>query len=135
MRFNLYKNTFSASVLFFLISICQLLYGQEIKKSRAIILTDIEADADDSQSLIRLLLYSNVIDIKGIIATTSTHQKENVYPESIQKIIRAYGKVHVNLLKHETGFPDANSLAMIVKQGSACIWNERSWRWKGFTGV
>jgi len=117
MRFSLFKNTFSALVLFFFISFYQFLYGQEIKKSRAIILTDIEADADDSQSLIRLLLYSNVIDIKGIIATTSTHQKENVYPESIQNIIRAYGKVHVNLLKHETGFPDANSLAMIVKQG------------------
>ncbi len=50
--------------------------ARKIKKTRAIILTDIEADADDTQSLIRLLLYSNVIDIKGIIATTSTHQKD-----------------------------------------------------------
>jgi hypothetical protein len=117
MKFNFYKSAFSVSVFFFLISICQFLYSQEVKKSRAIILTDIEADADDSQSLIRLLLYSNVIDIKGIIATTSTHQKNNVYPESIKNIIRAYGKVQGNLLIHETGFPGANSLAMIVKQG------------------
>lgn len=117
MNFNPLKHVFSASVLFFLISFCQLLNAQENQKTRAIILTDIEADADDSQSLIRLLLYSNVIDIKGIIATTSTHQKDNVYPESIQKIILTYGKVQVNLLKHETGFPDANSLSLLVKQG------------------
>ena len=38
---------------------------------RVIILTDIEADPDDTQSLTRLLLYSNEIEIKGIIATTS----------------------------------------------------------------
>src|SRR5262245_40298296 len=42
---------------------------------RLIVLTDIEADPDDTQSLIRLLLYSNVIDIQGLIATTSVHQK------------------------------------------------------------
>jgi hypothetical protein len=117
MNFNFHKSAFSVSIFFFLISICQLLNSQEVKKTRAIILTDIEADADDSQSLIRLLLYSNLIDIKGIIATTSTHQKNNVYPESIKNIIRAYGKVQRNLLIHETGFPEANSLAMIVKQG------------------
>lgn len=80
-------------------------------------MTDIEADPDDSQSLIRLLLYSNVIDIKGLIATTSTHQKNNVHPESIQRIIRAYGKVHANLLKHEADFPDAESLSGLVKAG------------------
>ena len=31
---------------------------------RVIVLTDIEADPDDTQSLIRLLLYSNQIDVK-----------------------------------------------------------------------
>jgi len=53
------------------------------QRNRVIILTDIEADPDDTESLVRLLLYSNVIDIKGLIATTSTHQRNNVYPESI----------------------------------------------------
>jgi hypothetical protein len=49
-----------------------VLHGQEnIKKNRVIILTDIEADPDDTQSMVRLLLYSNQIDIKGLIATTS----------------------------------------------------------------
>ncbi|MGB8491931.1 MAG: nucleoside hydrolase-like domain-containing protein [Bacteroidales bacterium] len=91
--------------------------AQVNQKNRAIILTDVENEPDDSESLVRLLLYSNVIDIKGIIATTSVHMKKEVHPESIQKVINAYGKVQANLLKHEAGFPEANSLLQIVKQG------------------
>jgi hypothetical protein len=87
------------------------------KKHRMIVLTDIEADPDDTQSMVRLLLYSNQIDIKGLIATTSCWHKTRVDPESIKKVIRAYGKVQPNLNKHEAGFPDAEALLMKVKQG------------------
>jgi hypothetical protein len=97
----------------------QSLCAQPNQKNRVIILTDIEADPDDTQSLVRLLLYSNEIDIKALIATTSVWKKTSVAPESIIKIIQAYGKVQPNLLKHEHGFPDAESLLMIVKQGLA----------------
>jgi len=87
------------------------------RKHRLIVLTDIEADPDDTQSLVRLLLYANEIDIKGLIATTSCWQKTRVAPESIKKIIQAYGKVQPNLIKHEAGFPSAEALLMLVKQG------------------
>jgi hypothetical protein len=40
-----------------------------------------------------------------------------VAPESIKKIIRAYGEVQPNLNKHEAGFPDAEALLRVVKQG------------------
>ena len=93
------------------------LFGQTVPKNRAIILSDIEADPDDTQSFVRLLLYSNEIDIEGLIATTSCWHKTMVNPESIRKIIKAYAKVQPNLNKHETGFPDAESLLMKVKQG------------------
>ncbi|MBN2000651.1 DUF1593 domain-containing protein [candidate division KSB1 bacterium] len=93
------------------------LYAQPIQKNRVIILTDIEADPDDTQSLVRLLLYSNQIDIKGLIATTSCWHKTRVDPESINKVIQAYGQVQHNLKKHETGFPCAKALLMLVKQG------------------
>lgn len=96
---------------------CQSLFGQANQKNRVIILTDIEADPDDTETLVRLLLYSNVIDIKGLIATTSTHQRNKVHPESIQKVIRAYGKVQPNLAKHEADYPDAEALMKLVKQG------------------
>lgn len=88
-----------------------------VEKNRVIILTDIEADPDDTQSLVRLFLYSNQIDIKGIIATTSCWLKNRIAPESIEKVIHAYGKVQPNLLKHETGFPKAETLLSLVKDG------------------
>ena len=86
-------------------------------KHRLVVMTDIEADPDDAQSLIRLLLYANQIDIEGIIATTSVHQKNRVAPETIHSILDAYGMVQPNLLKHEAGYPDAKSLAALVSQG------------------
>jgi hypothetical protein len=94
-------------------------FGQTIQKHRVIILTDIEADPDDTQSLVRLLLYSNEIDIKGFIATTSCWHKTMVNPESITKVIQAYAKVQPNLLKHDLDFPEAKTLFPLVKQGIA----------------
>jgi hypothetical protein len=91
--------------------------AKAIQKNRIIILTDIEADPDDTQSMVRLLLYSNEIDIKGLIATTSCWHKTRVDPESIKKVIQAYGKVQPNLIKHEAGFPEAEALLKLIKQG------------------
>lgn len=86
-------------------------------RPRLLVLTDIEADPDDSQTLIRLLLYANHIDIEGLIATTSVHQKTMVAPDTIHAIIHAYDKVRHNLLKHEAGFPKASKLRDITKPG------------------
>lgn len=93
------------------------LYGQMNQNHRVIILTDIEADPDDSQSLVRLLLYSNEIDIKGIIATTSCWHKTIVNPQSIRKIVQAYDKVQPNLIKHNADFPKAEIVFSLIKQG------------------
>lgn len=48
-----------------------------MKKPRYIALTDISTaiEVDDRQSLIRLLLYSNEIQIEGLIAVTSCFLK------------------------------------------------------------
>lgn len=104
-------------ILFQLLVLGQTLQANILQKERVIILTDIEADPDDTQSLVRLFLYSNQIDIKGIVATTSCWHQDIVNPESIKKVINAYGKVQPNLIKHETGFPNEKNLLMLVKQG------------------
>jgi hypothetical protein len=117
MRNNNLEVWFSLFMIILLYSSVPVVQAQDVKKSRVIILTDVENEPDDSQSLVRLVLYSNVIDIKGIIATTSVHMKNEVHPETIRKIILAYEKVQPNLLKHEAGFPDAASLLNIVKKG------------------
>jgi hypothetical protein len=87
------------------------------KQHRLIVLSDIEAEVDDTESFVRLMLYSNQIDIKGLIATTSVWKRTSVAPESIVKVVKAYGKVQPNLLKHEAGFPEAKSLLKLVKSG------------------
>ena len=94
-----------------------LMSAQNPAKQRMIVLTDIEADPDDSQTIVRLLLYANQIDLEGLVATTSIHQKERVAPETIHKILDAYNKVQPNLEKHETGFPTAEKLHGLVKSG------------------
>lgn len=64
-----------------------------------------------------MFLYSNQIDIKGIVATTSCWMQTQINPTSIEKIIEAYGKVHSNLIKHELGYPKAEQLSMLIKNG------------------
>ena len=103
------------AILLFLIP--HYLFAGNNQKSRLIVLSDIEAEVDDTESFVRLMLYSNEIDIEGLIATTSVWKKTSVAPEAIRKIIRAYGKVQPNLLKHEAGFPDAETLLAKVKHG------------------
>ncbi len=93
------------------------LLAQSLPKHRLLVLSDIEAEPDDIESFVRLLLYSNVIDLKGMVATTSIWKKTSVAPESIRKQVRAYGKVQPNLTKHEAGFPDEKTLLALVKQG------------------
>ena len=39
------------------------LFAGSPQKNRLIVLTDIEADPDDTQSMVRLMLYANEIDI------------------------------------------------------------------------
>ena len=116
---NITKNmkTFFSVIFFWVILHSQFTWAQTNHKSRVIILSDIEAEPDDIQSFVRLLLYSNVIDLKGLIATTSCWHRTRVDPQSITKLVHAYGKVQANLTKHETGFPHAETLLKLVKQG------------------
>lgn len=79
-------------------------------RQRLFVLTDIENEPDDTQSLIRLLLYANQFDIEGIVATTSVHMKDAIYPNAIRAVIKRYGQVRTNLLKHESGYPTTDQL-------------------------
>ena len=95
------------------------LAAQPITKLRVVVLTDIEADPDDTESLVRFLTYCNQWDVEGLIATTSIHQKTRVAPESILKVIDAYNRVQPNLLKHQPGYPTGLALSAKVKKGLA----------------
>jgi hypothetical protein len=109
--------TIMATIILLLALFFQSIDTHADQKNRLIVLTDIENEPDDTESMVRLLLYSNSIDIKGLIATTSVHLKARVAPESIRELIQAYGKAQASLNKHETGFPDRETLLALVKQG------------------
>lgn len=86
-------------------------------KPRLLVLTDIGNEPDDQMSLVRLLLYSNELDLEGLIATTSTWQRERVQPEMIRKVVGAYGEARANLLKHAPGWPQAQYLESLITPG------------------
>lgn len=86
-------------------------------RHRLIVLSDIGADPDDTESMVRLMLYSDDIDIEGLIATTSVWKRTSVSPNRIRAVIHAYGKVQPNLLKHDPHYPAAAMLDALVKSG------------------
>jgi len=108
-------------ILFFLLSACVVSVAEsspENASHRLVILTDIKADPDDEQSLIRLLLYANELDIQALIATTSTHRRSQPSMPAIHKILALYGQVRDNLLLHDQHYPTKDHLASLVTEGS-----------------
>lgn len=84
---------------------------------RVFVISDIGNEPDDQMSFVRLLLYSNELDIEGLVATTSTWQKAATHQETMHSIIAAYGQVRANLLKHASGWPTAEQLDQLVNSG------------------
>lgn len=106
-------------VLASMLSTCDmsLLAQGDEQKPRIIVLTDIENEPDDAMSLVRFLTYANQWDVEGLIATTSIHQQNKIATWRIREILEAYRKVRNNLEKHETGYPTADYLLSVVREG------------------
>lgn len=89
-------------------------------KPRVLIVTDITNEPDDSQSLVRYLLYSNEFDTRGFVACTSTHMRSRVAADEIESIVNAYGEVIDKLKNHvhpNNQYPSAHSLRAMIKSG------------------
>ena len=86
-------------------------------RPRVFVLTDIENEPDDAQSMVRFLAYANQFDVEGLVATTSIHQRDKTAAARIRQIVQAYGKVRGNLELHERGFPTADHLLSVIKEG------------------
>jgi len=90
-----------------------------VPRPRVLVMTDIANEPDDQMSMVRFLLYSNQLEVEGLVASTSTWMKNKVRPDVIRAVIDAYEKVQPNLLKHAPGFPAASALRAIVAEGQA----------------
>jgi hypothetical protein len=88
-----------------------------VDKPRVIVMTDIANEPDDQMSMVRFLVYSNQMDVEGLIATTSTWMKNKVRPDVIQTLVAAYEQVLPNLLRHQPGFPPPASLRAAIVSG------------------
>lgn len=87
---------------------------EEPVKQRVFVLTDITNEPDDQQSLVRFLVYANEYDIEGIVATTSTHLRNQTRKDKIVELVHNYGKVKTNLDKHAQGFPTSEYLLGVI---------------------
>jgi len=92
------------------------------ERPRLAVLTDIGGDPDDQQSLVRLMVYANQFEIEALIASASGTRGELkqavTRPDLVRQIIRAYGQVRPNLLRHATGWPTEEQLLRCVKSGN-----------------
>ena len=68
-----------------------------VEKNRVVVLTDIANEPDDQMSMVRFLLYSNELDVEGLVAGTSTWMRNRVRPDVIATLIDAYAQVRPNL--------------------------------------
>jgi hypothetical protein len=88
-----------------------------VAKPRVLVMTDIANEPDDQMSMVRLLVYSNQLEIEGLVATTSTWMRSRVRPDVIKRVLDAYAQVYPTLSQHAPGFPAAESLRALVTTG------------------
>ena len=96
-------------------------------KVRTIVTTD--GEVDDMDSFMRLMLYSNEMDIAGIILTSSTYHYAGDPDKDIApyrwtgtawagEVLDDYAEVYDNLKIHAEGYPSPNYLKSILKIGN-----------------
>ncbi|MBP3870348.1 MAG: DUF1593 domain-containing protein [Faecalicoccus sp.] len=95
------------------------------RKGRTVITTD--GEVDDQNSLIRALLYSNDMDIAGIVMTSSMYHyagNETVPPyrwtgtKWVYDLLDAYEKDYDNLVCHDSNYPAPEYLRSVTKIGN-----------------
>ncbi len=118
-----FRSVLSLLILFPLLSHAQPSPAEMIDeydgKPRVFVLSDIGNEPDDQMSLTRFLVYANEFDIEGLVATTSTWQRDIVSPEIMHRVINGYAEVQENLNKHAAGFPSAEVLREMVSSGQS----------------
>nr|WP_221374131.1 DUF1593 domain-containing protein [Actinoplanes polyasparticus] len=114
--------------------------GSHPERPRTVITTDMESD--DIASLVRYLLYTNELDTKGIIYTSSKFHwagdgqgtefflpnREYKTPQTSwrwtgnttleDQVIPAYAKVYPNLRRHDPAYPSPAELTSLVRLGN-----------------
>ncbi|MBD3344138.1 MAG: DUF1593 domain-containing protein [Chitinivibrionales bacterium] len=116
------------SSILMLILIIGLHFTALSDRPRILVETDLGGDADDQASLVRFLLYTNEIDLEGIILSRSNSQFQSdgaadnpsgatMTMEMAHDYIGAYGDVLANLRVHDPSYPSVNDLKALTVSG------------------
>jgi hypothetical protein len=82
---------------------------------RVIVSTDVGgSDPDDSQSMVHLLVYADVLDLEGLVSSPPKGGRA----KHLHEVIDAYAKDYATLKAHAPGYPPPDALRAIVKQGA-----------------
>lgn len=95
-------------------------------RSRLIVMADMGNEPDEIQQMMHLMMYSNEIDIEGLIACSGkylhadrTDGRTETHPELFHQLVDAYAEVVENLKAHDDGWPEAADLRRVISSGSA----------------
>lgn len=108
-------------IICFIVCYNNLSISQIVKsdKQRLIVTTDLGgADPDDVQSMIHLLLCSNVIDIEGLIRQQAWVDDPDL-TYRINEVVEQFGEVLPRLHKHAQGYPSLDYLRSIIRHGQS----------------
>jgi hypothetical protein len=86
-------------------------------KPRIINTTDLGADPDDEQSMVRQLVQANEFDIEGLIVSTGCWKKSQSDTKMLDSLLQAYGKALPNLRVHDRDFPSLEYLQSVSVMG------------------
>ncbi len=76
----------------------------------------LRSDADDVQSMIRFLLYTNELDVEGLIASAAT--LANIADKrGILDLLDIYDRIDENLRRHDPAYPTADELRSVTWTG------------------
>ncbi|HWL16176.1 MAG TPA: DUF1593 domain-containing protein, partial [Opitutus sp.] len=83
-------------------------------RHRVIVSTDIGGtDFDDFQSMVHVLLYADVLDLEGLIASPYGAGRK----EHILQVIDCYARDYANLRTYSARYPEPDALRAITQQG------------------
>lgn len=91
--------------------------GKASYKPRIINTTDLGADPDDEQSLVRQLVSANEFDIEGLVVATGCWKPSQNNTDMLDKMVDAYEKAYPNLRMHATDFPTPAYLKSVSVMG------------------
>ncbi len=101
------------SMLIVLMLVSPLFAQGNYQKPRIINTTDLGADPDDQQSMVRFLACANEFDTEGLIVATGCWKTTQSSTSMLDKIVNAYEKVYDNLAVHADGYPTPEYLKSI----------------------